>query len=216
MSQASNTQFYQDIDIESFIQHSSKVGLNTGCDVDQIYEAVIKQSASILEVGAGYGRVIKTILAKGYTGHISAVERNEQLCLHLEKTFKDNIKLYNSDIQKLSIAEKFDTILWLWSGLSEFPKDRQKDALLKLSSMLNSGGSLVIDVLDIARNDIKKTDGLGLEKKIILDAGVCKLYLPSEQEIERYSVELGCTLSKPIYYKTLTNRDRIIFLFNKA
>lgn len=66
----------------------------------------IDNAASVLEAGAGYGRVIASILKQNYNGQITAIERNYKLYQHLQQYYGDKITLINEDIQRVKLASK--------------------------------------------------------------------------------------------------------------
>ncbi len=106
------------------------------------------QSSVILEVGAGYGRIVNGIKHINQQAHIDAIERNQlifnalQICEHL-----DNVTCHNQDVfDFLNVCHKqYDLVLLLWSTLAVFSATEQYRLLERLKVHLNSGGKFVID-----------------------------------------------------------------------
>jgi len=73
-----NLLIYNAMPLSEFRNTAINGGLENGCALDQIAHYIFKAS-SILEVGAGYGRVIANLLNKGYSGKLTAIERDVKL-----------------------------------------------------------------------------------------------------------------------------------------
>ncbi|MFN3234938.1 MAG: class I SAM-dependent methyltransferase [Gammaproteobacteria bacterium] len=148
-SNQDNAAFYENVTAQGLQELAEKAGLCAGCDIDPLW-SYIKNASSLLEVGAGYGRVIDALLKRQFAGKITALERSQSLFTYLQDRFShDQVDLHYADI--LSYCEKtvkkFDVILFLWSGIADFPQDEQLELVRVLSRRLRKNGMLIIDAL---------------------------------------------------------------------
>src|SRR5579871_1636617 len=74
--------FYEKIPLNIFRDFAIAGGFEEGCDVDLVYP-YIADVGSVLDLGAGYGRVTKRLIKNGYQGEINIVERSNELCKYL-------------------------------------------------------------------------------------------------------------------------------------
>src|SRR5688500_3720491 len=93
-----NLDFYNKLGVDPFKELAIRGGFNTYVDLDLIYPYV-KSAASILELGAGYGRCIDFFLNKKFKGTITAVEQSNPLMTHLISKYSKikNIELLQED-----------------------------------------------------------------------------------------------------------------------
>jgi len=100
MENNDNYRFYNKFSIEEFVKFSELAGLNTFTDLDLIRSKIeIFNYDSILEVGAGSGRVIQYLLENNYKGKIIAIERNPVLYANLENKYGNAITLYKTIVR---------------------------------------------------------------------------------------------------------------------
>jgi len=207
-----NINYYENIPTDILRGYAIIGGFEEGCDVDLI-EPYILRANSILEAGAGYGRVLRHILRKGYTGKLCAVERSKNFFTRLKKEFGDKVEVIQRDIQKFNPTEKFDLVLCLWSYISEFPKEDQLNILLHLSCFLNPNGVIILDTLlhTVAPKNVVQLNQSYIARS---EYGTAYGYTPSAKEIHRYAQKLGFENIKHIEYKTQTQRQRIIHILS--
>lgn len=110
---------------------------------------------TVLEVGAGFGRVIDTLEKKGFKEeNITAVERDLQFVEILQQRFP-KLKIFAGSIQDFPSDVLFDYIGCWYSVFMEFNAEEQKTLLKQLRQLLNPDiGIMIIDVvpLDIPSN----------------------------------------------------------------
>ncbi len=207
--------FYQKIPVlELLKQYAVEGGLESGADIDRAWN-YIKNASTILEVGAGYGRVIKCLLARGYKGQITAVEHSEHMFKYMEENYRNKVNLFRENIVDFCHSEKFDTILWLWSGISDFTKEEQPAVMEKLFGLLQSGGTLIMDTFPcsaVPSNAITANNQTYTMKA--MDC-IASGYIPSPLEIKDYADHTGLVSVKPMEYVTSTNRKRMLYIFTK-
>lgn len=212
-----NNAIYETIKAQGLYKLAKKGGLSTGCDMEYLtpYWSVAK---SVLEVGAGYGRVIDYLLKHPFQGAITAVERCNALFEHLEKqytTYK-NIQLLHADIRYLrNVNERFDLILMLWSGIADFSPKEQRLIFAKLAKLLNEKGKLIIDTLPASTIplDMRQSGAKKVYKQEINGVTVYT-YSMSLKEIDNYAQLAGFTSIEHKTYYTLTGRERLLHILS--
>lgn len=189
-------------------------GLDTCCDM-QIAYPFIKNCHSILEVGAGYGRILEFLIAQDYQGEIFAIERSFKFKKILQTKFKDKINFFFKDLNSFFPNRKFEAILWMWSGISDFSQTEQLKILENLSNNLEENGILVLDTL--IHTEELKNESYSIKQSYIIQKNNFKAYgyKPSPEEIELYARKLQFkNINHRLKYRTSTNRFRNLhFLF---
>lgn len=207
--------YYSKIDIDKLLQgYAVKGGLDTECDIDIIYPK-IKKTQTVLEVGAGYGRVIHALLKRGYQGKISSIEYSPYLYKLLKRTFPNDVDIYEDNILTFDTNKTFSAILYLWSGISDFNKKTQPNVFEKLSYLLEKDGILI---LDISIDSIKPLNAF-LSKKnfyyIHKETYSALGYIPSKDEMFSYAKQTNLQLLTYKRYSTTTSRKRDLYYFIK-
>ncbi len=209
--------YYENVPIKDFQDFITKGGLDNGCDIELIYP-FIKSRKTLLEVGAGYGRVIEHLIEKGDPFEIYGIERSKHFFEYTQNKFKDNtqVHLILKDIQQYEDDTKFDAILWMWAGISDFPKTEQLQVLEKLSTHMNDHGIFIIETIKHTLVPKNATASDAQSYMIETHYGNLYGYLPSPTEIKNYAQALGLTYAQELNYQTTTGRDRVIHILRKA
>jgi phospholipid N-methyltransferase len=189
-------------------------GIDSGCDVAIIKPYILKSSA-IFEVGAGYGRVLEHIVKTGYEGNISAIEYNPKFCNILQESFSEHVDILNEDLCETNITKKFDCILWLWNGISDFSKQKQPEVLQKLLNMLIPGGVLIFDTFPLIADPLYSIKIKEKEYYIKVNQETIRVYCPTLDDVNNYGDYLNVTERKHVEYLTDIGRKRIMHIFTK-
>lgn len=210
-----NNEYYENIPVDVLRGYAINGGFEDGCDIDLIY-AYIASTNSVIEPSAAYGRVIKRLIQKGYKGKICAIERSNKFYRHLQKLYKNRAEIIHADIQKYQPLEKVDAILWMWSSISEFPKDQQLPILTHLSSWLKPQGIFIIETIlhTLIPNNVSTVQDQTYV--VYSNYGTAHGYTPSTEEVHEYAITLGFQYIKHINYKTTTERARILHIFSNS
>jgi SAM-dependent methyltransferase len=140
-----NNYFYETVTPAGLAQLAIKSGLDLCCDVE-LLRPYWENAKSLLEIGAGYGRVIQYLIDNEFKGKITAVERSQAFMKWLRLNFSKVATLKNLDIHDCSqIHDRFDTILFLWSGIADFTLKEQNKIISNLCKLLQPGGRLIFD-----------------------------------------------------------------------
>ncbi len=213
-----NAQFYENkLTTKKLKDFSSLGGLDEGSDVNLIMP-YLNTATSVLEVGAGYGRVVDLLIKRGFKGKISAIERSGTFVKILNKKFKRKITLYHNTILNFESNDKFDVILWLWSGISDFCKPEQLSTIKCLSSYLKPNGRFFIDTLVHSKNPANAIDGDNQTDNqtylIEIESQKVYGYMPSPKEMKEYAKSTGFQNIEYCEYKTKTGRLRNLHTFS--
>lgn len=212
-SHKDNAAFYEVYPPEQQLDHAKKGGLADWSDLKQIAQ-YLEKADSILELGACNGRVLDFLLMNHYGLEITAIERSKQFFSILEKKYQEKIALFNTDIIDFSAEKKFDLILWMWSGISDFEKSEQLNVLKKYVDFLNPNGKIVLETFLPEVTPLNAEDYA--EQTYIAKIGDHTLrgYVPSLEELMSYAEKLGLLFQQKIY-KTTTGRKRAINILSK-
>jgi SAM-dependent methyltransferase len=208
-----NAVFYAKTPTKIHKRYASIGGLANYSDL-KLIQSHILQARSILEVGAGYGRVIEYLLKKGVPGKIYAMERCQKYCAILQKKFLNKIEIFNIDLFNFNIEIKFDLILWLWSGITDFSKSEQPIAMNIIAKHLNRRGTFVIDTIAHA---VKPSNVKVLKSRCyVAQVGKYVLhgYIPSPKTILKYGEKLGFAEIRQLPYLTSSNRPRSMYILS--
>lgn len=96
-------------------------------------------SEKVLELGAGYGRIIKELA--GYCKSIVGIDISDENVSLGKEYLKDvpNAKIITMDVHNLTFDKRFDIILCLQNGLSAM-KVTSSDSIKKILEIVVSGG----------------------------------------------------------------------------
>lgn len=143
----------------------ASTGIDSNIDLLKAKEQGIFDSAkSILEVGAGTGRVLGFITCNLDIPHIYAIEHNPE--------FRHIIQLRYPHVVLIDRPEtvRFDVAMVMFSTFYEFNENDQMNLMAYIGLSLNTGGKLVIDNVDANyfKTDAFKTISLVYNNVIII------------------------------------------------
>lgn len=208
-----NLAFYNNLGVDPFKALSAQGGFNTFIDLDMIYP-YIKDSASIIELGAGFGRCLDFFIQKGYEGKLLAVEKSKPYLEYLRENYSDRAEILDQDIKNLKLKEKIDSALWMFSGIIDFSRKEQKEVISSLFNLLSETGKLVID---IPRLGFKTYAEHKDQQNIHLSSpyGTLDCYIPSLEDMEEAQEMAGFRNLIRMDYETPAEKERTIYLFEK-
>lgn len=197
-SNIDNNNFYEKLNANGLGEIAKVGGLARGADVLHCKE-YWQNARNILDVGSGYGRVIDCLLENGYSGEIVSVERCETLCnaLHAKYLANAKIQILKIDIHDILLVfsplytTKFDTILWMWSGIADFPPEEQSGIVCNLASLLKLNGTFIIDTMPAEITPVLGKEIASQCFTTTLNGATVHTYQPNESEIRAYAQEAG-------------------------
>jgi len=203
-----NSDIYQTLSpdtLKSFLKSSN---IENNEDINVVYDSYIANADSVLELGAGYGRVLETLLNKGYSGKLSCIERSDVFYKHLHGKFHPRVNIHHSDIALFQPKSKYDTILWFWSGFAEFSKEEQPQILSHVKSLLKENGVLIIDTA------LTRDNNGPLESIIEINSEANHRYFPTHKELCSYALSLNLSIIDTIKYGITTLRKiKYLYIF---
>ncbi len=208
-----NLSFYNNLGITSLRNFAKIGGFDTYTDLDLIFDQ-IKNAASVLEIGAGYGRCIDYLLSRSYQGEIVAVEICAAYHQYLLQHYGDKVNLLHRDIKKLSLQKSVAVALWMWSGIIDFSRKEQEQNILKIFQLLGKDGKLFIDVPKFGIQTIAEHQD---DKHLYFDTQYGKLYcfMPDYKDMEKYALTAGFEGITYFDYYTATGKERTIYTLQK-
>jgi SAM-dependent methyltransferase len=209
-----NLNFYENIEINRFSEFAKIIGLDKGVDIEEIFH-LIKDTEVIAEIGAGYGRAINAILDRGYTGKVYAVERVAHLASYMCHHFanKDSVNILQDDVKKLSLPEKVNAVLWIWSGILELSLSEQQEALIRIKTQLKPHGRVI---LETPYQDVKFIGKKSNDNYIRFETewGKIEAYLSTYEDIKQISKKAGFNNVEQLLYKTATDLTRVFYILS--
>ncbi|MDB5257105.1 MAG: hypothetical protein JWM14_1800 [Chitinophagaceae bacterium] len=208
----SNKKFYNTVPLDVFQSLTRQGGFDECIDLELI-EKHIAASATIMEVGAGYGRCVDFLLTKKQDAKILAVEQSPQFSKVLSEKYKNQsrVQVIHEDIKTLVVSDTLDIVLWLFSGLLDFSKEEQPIVMKRLRSFLKNEGKLFIDIPQLAELTVAKYTSA---QDIVMETpyGNISTFLPAFKDIEVYALQAGFSKVSVIHYLTTTQKKRSIFM----
>lgn len=201
--------FYNQVDISTLRNYISQGGLSGCCDLDLIYHDV-GPSKNLLEIGAGYGRVLNGLLARHFAGKITAIEPSKKFFKETQGLAKQ-CKLLNTSLQELIPVKKFDCVLWLWCGISDFTFSEQLNALKCIRKLMLKDGVLFIDTFPATQQPNNASSSSGQEYIVKSKNHTLRGYIPRAVEIAENAQQAHFELTQSYTYKTDTNRERWMY-----
>lgn len=189
-------------------------GLHGGCDIDAAFD-YIAGAKRLLEVGAGYGRVVDALLRRGFQGAVDVVERSQVFCGEL-KRFGDKITVHHQDVRAFKPDEPYDVVLSMWSGISDFPSAEQASLVETLSGFLCIGGRLILDTSVAGQKPLNARFATEQAYSIFKDGCAAKGYIPSEAEMLAYAKNASLVVVQHFTYITATQRQRKLYVFERV
>lgn len=206
-----NQEFYNQVDLG---RYASVKGLAGGTDVMLAQRFIPSEKSAVLEVGAGDGRVIEVLLENGYT-NVAALERSSQIH-SLPAKFASylqsgSLRLCRSDLASFKTRLRFDTILWLFAGLTDFHPSEQKRIFQILSNTLKPNGKIVVDLPISAKTDLSK------DRHFFMDFKNTRRmrYLPAMKQLVTYGTGANLRLTEAVPYVTETGMNRSLFVYTR-
>jgi len=205
-----NADFYNASGVSLLSSTAERGGMATAPDVGLIWNH-IKDAKNLLDVGSGYGRSVENIIQRGYQGAIDSVERSESLYQGLKKLESDHVHTYCADIFKYQTDQKYDAILCMFSTITDFPKQEQKELILFLSKFLkNRNSKMFFESFPAGKLPLNCSTDDGSSYKANYESHELNGYLPSLFDFFEYASAIGMRVNQELYLTT-TGRMRAMF-----
>ncbi len=132
----------------------------------QLIELHAPADSEILDLGCGDGRHLIPLAQQGY--HVYGIDTSEQMVNRL-KAKLPNADVHVMDIYRDTLPQTFDLVMIMWNAICEIAmtQDDLETLFGKLTSVLNPGGSILIDML----YDESKPITYGLDLTTVKEVG---------------------------------------------
>ena len=208
-----NLLFYKNIGLNPFMKLSDVGGFSSYADMELI-ASYISPEASILELGAGYGRCLDYFIKKGHKGKLTGIEFALPLVDYLNQNFSGKAEIINADIKKLELSSKYDVALWMWSGIIDFSKEEQLHSCKRIYAILHEGGRFFIDIPRMGVQTI--ADHLDSQNLVLTtDYGEIHAFIPNDLDMESMKEKVGFSRMVKTDYSTATDKKRTVYMIEK-
>lgn len=198
-------EFYEEFDFEKVITNPPKLIQEFLDGEVKFIEEHIKPNKKILEIGCGYGRLLK-ILSKN-ANNVSGIDFSKSLLKKAKENLKDkkNVQILEMNAKNLSFKDDFfDYSLCLDASFGNMPKI-EKEVLKEMKRVTKKEGEIIISVFSenakeaqienykrIGLTDIKE-DG----KAIITSEGMYSRRFTKEDLLNLFKeIGMECTIIK--------------------
>ena len=145
-----NLRFYNSFSHASMLARLEARGL-ADCKDIELLSHILRQNdcpgSLFWEIGAAFGRVVDAVLARTVHVTVEAWEYSRSL-QHLLHRYRDNARVsVNGNL--LHAARKprdVDVALWMFSGIFEFPRHQQAEAIGIVRDRIKPRGYFVVDI----------------------------------------------------------------------
>jgi len=140
--------FYDSVSCAELHDYAIKAGIGEKIPSDFIqFKKYLKKEDRILEIGCGTGRIGKLLIKDyTYTGIDNHKPYLDFFKNYLQKNKKnDDLLVYSSFEDYTCPGEHFDVIIFSWTVIGDFSKNKQLTALKKAKKLLKKGGMVLID-----------------------------------------------------------------------
>ena len=152
-----NKLFYEKIGPIGLRDFGFKASIDICTDLKQL-SPLINNSKRILEIGAGYGRVLDYLSKKNPNKSLIGLENCNSMIQYLNKKYSNLAKIIYGSVLDFSLNfPKPDLILWMWSGFGDLSFEEQKLSLKNIHKNSSENSTLIIDLPDIIKR-IDSTD----------------------------------------------------------
>lgn len=208
-----NRNFYE-LSPENSIRNAARcAGLLSNIDIEIVLRYIeVEVGNTIIDLGAGEGRVIAHLLERGYPGHISGVEYAKQKYKALAREFNqiDRVSILHENMMDLNGS--YDYGLLLFSVILDFTKEEQEKLIINLDKII--GRRLFIDMPKF--NAEKNGTYLPNQTAVIeMEWGRLEGFFPKKDDLLDFFQNTSFHLQKIEAYITDTKRERELFVFSK-
>ncbi len=192
-------------------------GLDSHKDLQNVSQHILpvitQPNSSILEIGVGNGRVLDWLLSHHLKAKYRGVELSEAQTDRLQEKYPDskNVHIEKGNIVHFYDAQKFDLVLWMWSGFLELNPQEKLLALRSVAKSQNSGGKLILDI----PTEIKGETIVEAANRFVSNPYVKEGYEPfyghlvTDAELIQMTTDAGYVLSSQIPYETWNGKETI-------
>lgn len=209
-----NFSFYKNIGVSN-LKNLQEIGGFSSCNDMKIIWPFIKDASHILELGAGTGRCVEFLIENNFAGQITAIEQSEAFIEHLEKTYSKQATIISGDFKTYPFKDKFNAVLWMWSGILDFSEKEQFEAFEKVKAITTPDAVLTIDTPLIGFKTFAEHED---SQHLHLDSeyGSLDCFIPTPEDIKKLAEANGFSIIHQEDYSTSTDKKRTLFVLQQS
>jgi len=196
-------------------------GLHGNADLEAVKSELAPQLQDsthvVLEVGFGFGRVLRWLRAQNPTKRILGLDHCQRFYEEQARAFAADaaVELWNVSATDVELSETVDLVLWMWAGFCELDDGDKRRALDRIVPHLVRGGKFVVEfpeaILGHEQVDIHADGSLIVQT----DFGNLNCFQLGVSELAAMTAERGLKLTGNRPYSTLAGIPRRILVFEK-
>jgi ubiquinone/menaquinone biosynthesis C-methylase UbiE len=133
-------------------------------EIEYIYRACCKHGLNVLDVGCGTGRISIPLGIYGANviaidNEIEMIKRGKQKLAEIQDNSRIHIQWVNMNAEYLGLAGKFNIVIFPNNVLFELNFAQMKRVLISLKSCIDKDGIVIIDVINVQEEWLKKLHG---------------------------------------------------------
>jgi SAM-dependent methyltransferase len=196
-------------------------GLDTDVDLELLYPHVAdllkERSHVVLELGFGYGRVLRWLRRKSPGKRIVAIDHSRSFYLRLRRQFRQDpkVELIHGCILDCPLKRPINVALWLWAGICELDAADKLKALGRIAAVMANGGRLAVEFPDeiVGHRSVEYRGGGYLRLKTKF--GVLNVFRATAKELEQIAKAAGFRLIDNLPYRTTCGIARRLLILAK-
>ncbi|MCL2376925.1 MAG: class I SAM-dependent methyltransferase [Defluviitaleaceae bacterium] len=129
-------------------EHTKPPGHSIGGDIEYFADKLHDIKGKVLEAGVGTGRMLIPLIQKGFD--VDGVDISPDMLAKCKANlgkYSISADLYQQDLSKLSLPQKYDAIIMPTGSFCLLPRDIIENTLACFLNHLEVGGKLIIDII---------------------------------------------------------------------
>jgi SAM-dependent methyltransferase len=219
-----NRAFYEHMPTGLLGRIADLKGLASHLDLEgalaELRAALPEGEGTVLEIGAGDGRVVRWVRRRFPRARVVALEACRRLARELRASFETDrvVRVEEANVVEAgwAAAPFADAALWMWSGYTELHPRERGAAFAGLAQALRPGGLLVIDVPIAIRGYGTVVEGADGFNEVREAYGVLRTHSPGAGEIEALAAPVGLSVRARVLYVTSRGIPRASYRLRRA
>lgn len=134
----------------------------------------LPRGATVLDVGCGAGRHLKSLLSRGFTA--VGVDLSQDLLEHARQSLRRErtpVRLVRADMRFLPLPPQFDAVFSFFTSFGYFFEEEENHQVIReVARVLRPGGRFLIDLMDrewvtreLVEHGVREQDGIRVEDR---------------------------------------------------
>lgn len=207
-----NCNAYNHLKVSWLKDKARRVGLSDCSDL-QALMPYLSHKNHILDVGAGYGRVLNYLDQRGFK-NIEGIDYVPHFIQEASKV-NEHIRLYRGDFLTYVFNNKYDVVFMLWAFIMEFDRATQLRLIRKGLQILAPQGILVVELIDNQLPDECSSTEDGIIE-LDMDGYPFNGVITSVEDIKAILRKVGANLTGLFTYRTDNNNVRTLMIISRV